>query len=834
MKRFLTHVAAGALALAVVLVAILPAQEQTSDRASELTLPWDEFKKLVRLDEDEIVLSLETFEKMLRQTGVTTTPEHVMREGNVVLSREEFGNLVDRMQPPEAPEKKPPFDYLVTKALYAGKMEDDNTSFTGTFTVHVLKKDAYLRVPLLPQSVALSDARVDGKSALVLREGGYQSVVLAETGEHEISASFSVKSSLDAGPHKIDLAIQETPITLLRLEMPLTDIDVEIPQAQQILTSTGANRTVVSAVISPGHAISVRWRKKVAVPEKLPPKLYAEAYHLVSIEDDALKVDSDVSYTILHSEVDAVRLAIPDNMNVLSVSGEGVGEWQEARQENQRVILVPFTYGQKGQAIVRILSEIPPSESGMASIFSGIRVLDTVRETGFIGVQLSTSAEVVVAESPGLEPVAVQKLPPRLIHKSAKPLMFGFKYLKHPYGLVLDIKKHEKITVPVAAINSANLVTLCTEDGKVVHRLLYQIRNSAKQFLEIQLPRQADVWTVFVDDQPVESSVNSQGTLLVPLIRSRTVNNQLEAFAVEVIYCLVEDPFSWLGWRRASLPAVDLLVSQLMWSVYLPYDYSYHYFSGTLEKEELIRGLNLLAGAKREYDESFMRAFSQLAPAAPEDRRRAVRESITKEKDYKSSFRNIPAQEEQLTDQLSAELEFAGRLEGLAGQEIPQATIRGDYGTGVLPIQIQIPTGGQVYRFARTIVRPEDALAMSVLYSRSWVGRALAWLILIVIALLLYVNRRRLSGLKSAWAAVGKFYRTHETGFGKCVRSAIVPFVMFGLLIVSLPFSRFLVLVFFLLFWVSTGYQVILYRRKRARAKAEALARRATEDSSRE
>jgi hypothetical protein len=269
-----------------------------------------------------------------------------------------------------------------------------------------------------------------------------------------------------------------------------------------------------------------------------------------------------------------------------------------------------------------------------------------------------------------------------------------------------------------------------------------------------------------------------------------------------------------------------------MWSIYLPYDYSYHYFSSTLEKEELIRGLNLFAGSKRAYDESFARAFSQLAPSAPEDRRKAVRESISKEKDYKSSFRNIPAQEEQLTDQLGAELEFAGRLEGLAGQEVPQSAIRGGYGAGVLPIQIQIPTGGQVYRFARTIVRSEDGLTVSVLYSRSWVGRTLTWIIVIAVVLLVYLNRRRLARLRPAWTAIVGICHRHDAGLRKCARSAIVPFVMFGLLVVSLPFSRFLVLLFFLLFWVTTAYQVILYRRKRSRAKAEAQTRNALEDSS--
>ncbi|MCK4774821.1 MAG: hypothetical protein KAT30_08540, partial [Candidatus Krumholzibacteria bacterium] len=354
--------------------------------------------------------------------------------------------------------------------------------------------------------------------------------------------------------------------------------------------------------------------------------------------------------------VDAVRLVIPDNMNVLTVTGEGVGEWQETTQEDQRILLIPFTYGKKGAATVTVTTEATFSESGLANAFSGIRTLDTVRETGFIGIELATSAEVIVTENDGLEKVVVQKLPRLLINKSARPLIMGFKYLKHPYSLVFDIKKHEKIAVPVATINNASVVTLFTEDGKIVHRVVYQIRNSAKQFLEIQVPEKADVWSVFVGNQPVESSMNGKGKLLVPLIRSRSVDNRLDTFPVEVIYCMVQDKFAPFGLQESTLPAVDLLISQLLWSVYLPNDYAYLYFESTLEKEELIRGVNVFTNTRRQYDGDKMKELRLDQELGKEERKKAY-----KGDDYQSYFRNVPLEADELSSQMDAELEFGGR-----------------------------------------------------------------------------------------------------------------------------------------------------------------------------
>lgn len=797
--------------------------DEDTNKKSQLTVPWDEFKQLLHLDEDEIVLPLETFQKLLAQTGVKITPAYTLKEGNVVLTRTEFKKLVDQMKPPVGVEAQPPFDYLITKAIYSGKMGENNTAFIGTFNVYVLKKGVYLKIPLLPHSIALEDVKVGGKQALVVSEGGYHKIVLSKPGEYVVGASFSLKSSIKKGPHKVDLAIQQTPITLLRLEIPLKNIDVEIPQAQQVLTSLRGNTTIVSAVIATGRTISVRWRKKVAVTEKIPPKLYSEVYHLISIEDDALKINSDINYNILHSEVDAVRLIIPEDMNLLTVSGEGVGEWQEVVQKGQRLILIPFTYGKKGAVTVSITAETALSETGLGNAFSGIRVLDTVREIGFIGIELNTSAEVIATESEGLEKVPVQKLPPSLYNKSVKPLILGFKYLKHPYSLVLDVKKHEKIAVPIATINSGSVVTLFTEDGKVVHRLVYQIRNSAKQFLEIQLPEKADVWSVMVGNEPVESSINAQGKLLVPLIRSRSVNNRLDTFPVEVIYCLVEERFSMLGLRKSSLPAVDLLISQLMWSVYLPNDYGYIYFESTLEKEEIIRGLNVFAGAQRRYDEKAMKEVYKSSEMESGEIRRDKLKKVYKGKDYRSKFRNVPLQEEQISSQVDAELGFSGRLEGLTQQGAPPAVVPAG-ATGILPIQIQVPTGGQVYRFAKTIIKPEDPLTFSVTYTQLWIVKIVKWLIFVFIILILYLNKKRLTilwhRLKDKRSALVNWYKRHESTIKKYAQSIITPFVLFGLFIVFRPVSRLLTLLVFFLFGVSVVYQISLYWKRRSQPKS--------------
>ena len=579
-------------------------------------------------------------------------------------------------------------------------------------------------------------------------------------------------------------------------------------------------------MIAPTHAVSVQWRKQIAVTEKIPPKLYSELFHLISLEDDALKMNSDVTINVLHSEVDGVRLQVPEQVNILSVTGEGVGDWQETEQQGERVLIVPFTYGKKGAVHLNIRSEKTFSEENTV-LFSGLRVLESVRENGFIGVELNTSAEVNLENAEGVEKIPVQKLPQHLASKSAKPLILGFKYLKHPYSFVLQIEKHEKIAVPVATIQSANAVTLFTEDGKEVLRLVYQVRNSAKQFLEIKLPENADVWSVFVADNPVEASISRDGHLLVPLIRSRSVNNRLETFSIEVIFARVHDRFALLKWLPAELPAVDLLVSQIMWSVYLPNDYHYLYFQSTLEKEEMIRGLNVLRPSKRLYDEEAANEVYQMKEMESRAASKDEMKKVYKGKEAMSRFRNVPMEEDQVAVQMDAELGFSGRMDDLAQQVMPQAAVSGAGGrsTGVLPIQIKIPTSGQVYRFAKTIVNPEDPLTMQVLYARSGLLLFFRWILILLILLIIWLLRkfvwRLLKSIAAGLSAVIGYVRQHWAVVRVAWNARITPFVLAGLTILFFGVFRWLAYLMLFLLWINGVAKILQHFQARREKKLE-------------
>jgi hypothetical protein len=176
---------------------------------------------------------------------------------------------------------------------------------------------------------------------------------------------------------------------------------------------------------------------------------------------------------------------------------------------------------------------------------------------------------------------------------------------------------------------------------------------------------------------------------------------------------------------------------------------------------------------------------------------------------------------EEVSRQMQAEMEFSSRIESLAEDlpkvlEMPATVLR----TGVLPIQIRIPTGGQVYRFARTIIREDDPLTMSVAYSANWAIGLAKWILLAVALLILFLCRRMLSRAARGIVAKARAMRgtvgRQEGAIKGIARSVATPIVLLGLVILFWSVSGPLTAFFFFFLWVSLIYQFVLWRRRKA------------------
>jgi hypothetical protein len=110
------------------------------------------------------------------------------------------------------------------------------------------------------------------------------------------------------------------------------------------------------------------------------------------------------------------------------------------------------------------------------------------------------------------------------------------------------------------------------------------IRNNARQYLEVLLPAgTSNIWSAFVAGQPVRPSVRD-GKLLLPLERSGADGAPV---SVELTYVSGGRFPRRHGQVRFETPAVDVPLKNARWDLYLPPDYAYRSFAGSMRQEQL-------------------------------------------------------------------------------------------------------------------------------------------------------------------------------------------------------------------------------------------------------
>lgn len=106
-------------------------------------------------------------------------------------------------------------------------------------------------------------------------------------------------------------------------------------------------------------------------------------------------------------------------------------------------------------------------------------------------------------------------------------------------------------------------------DGKELVQARYAIRNNQRNFVKVTLPAGATVWSVTLAGKPVRPGQSPDGSLLLPLEKSRG-SDDAPAFAVEILYLTKATAWEEKGREKVTLPALDLPISRTGLLLYYP------------------------------------------------------------------------------------------------------------------------------------------------------------------------------------------------------------------------------------------------------------------------
>jgi hypothetical protein len=338
------------------------------------------------------------------------------------------------------------------------------------------------------------------------------------------------------------------------------------------IAEVGGKTKLEALIAKPEEGVTLRWWQQ-ALPDAVKKqqqrkqaRLYARTYGLLSVAKTGQELFLTYRYTLVQAPQERFLLRVPKGLQIRNVRALGLRDYS----------VQPDPKGD-GQILDVLLSE-PVTERYEISILAELRnggdfslllpePLGVQREQGFLGIE-SVGNEEIHVEAKGASSIDVQELPAEIIRGTTRPLLHAFRYTRRPASWKLQVKRYPSISLPASIIDRAEYLQVVNETGQSWVQAAYRVRNSFKQFMAIQLPKGALLRSAFVDSRPVKPAKDAAGRVLIPLKRSGQAASR--AFSVEVVYSLPLSPLRSYRSYRYDIPRVDLWISMLSWSLYLP------------------------------------------------------------------------------------------------------------------------------------------------------------------------------------------------------------------------------------------------------------------------
>ncbi len=511
----------------------------------------------------------------------------------VVVPWEDFRKILEEIRrgDPVDPPPPPPVDYALSgcdvRAEVARDQEQVRVSLQ--FSAQVLQPKRWVEIPVIAEGVALSSFSIDGRPANVYRKDGHHRVALKGEGRHLLSLEYLAPVVEGRGTRSASLTFPGAPVITLDLVVPRPGIDVNIGGAVIRSIERGTDRTRVRAALQHTSGSSVTWFRQVELGEK-ETKVFGEVRTLLSVGEGALRGTSSAVYTVHGRGVDAFRLSLPADLRVLDVSAEGIRDWSVAEPNGDpgadRDLLVRLNYRAQGAYAFQISFEKDLAE-GKDTRVPDVVLREVIRDKGFIAIAADTNVEVEPAgDLANAAPVDPAELPPDLVSRAGQPILYGFKYLRHPVDVSLKITRHEDLSVKRTIVESARMFTYLSPEGKLITSARYTVKNNRKQYLELTLPADAEGWGAYLVDRPVKAARDEAGRVLIPLKKtSAAMNGDPAPFDVELVYFQRLPVRGW-GRHRLSGPVLDVDALEVQWHLFLPRDRRYWGFDGNLHLDE--------------------------------------------------------------------------------------------------------------------------------------------------------------------------------------------------------------------------------------------------------
>jgi len=436
------------------------------------------------------------------------------KEGQgVFLSYSEFDKLWRSAQGKPADVDKRPFDYLISRAKFDGKISGKLGVMNLELTVDVLA-DGWVQVPIGLGEVAVEKVSIkdsaDAKAKPLLRvENGQYHVLIKGKGRYVLSVDFVRQLKIKTGLHILDYKMPPSAMSTIELLIYEENMKVGVKPLLAATTTQvevdGKKATKLQAFLSDSKSVELSWKPTTEAAAELEPVIVCKQNQHINVGEAIISYNANLEYTIHRGGVDEFTVQLPGDFRVTEVSGANIAKWDVEKQNGAasaaQVLKVKLFSPQKNHYSLNVRMERFLQEAEARIDLVGIVTRQALRRSGIIGITHSSRRVVHLENEKNLGRVETGRLPSNIRNSKG---VTAWYFNTSDYGGKLAIET----AVPRISVNQKWIVGVDTDRSYLAGKIRYNIERTGIFEFEMEMPKGWDVQTVgpksIVDDFQVK------------------------------------------------------------------------------------------------------------------------------------------------------------------------------------------------------------------------------------------------------------------------------------------------------------------------------------------
>lgn len=417
--------------------------------------------------------------QFVEQDGITQVSASIPMTSSVLISWRTPGNR----------------SHALSRAHYRGELKANALLWRADYQVEVFTGEL-ITLPLLADTVTLSDIRIDNEPAMILVEEGYFATVLQGRGLHQVSIDFQVPVQQHEGPPQAYLQIPRVPVSQFDLILPGRKELVVEPQAN-IVTTEYEDRVEARLFMPMTDTLTFSWLD--AIPEDMRTEVRSNAslYHSLYAEEGVLHGRADIVYEITHGETNLLEIEIPKNAQVNRIDAPGVSDWSVSASDDAdyNLITVFLDREVKNDYVISVSYELLLGSGAQAAepvAVPLLRAAQVHRQRGMVALLVGPELTLEPVSEDQLSGVGENQLPALVRNQLQQTVAHTYKYIDPAAQLVVKAVAPER----QQGIFDAQVDTLISI-GEVSLRgsatIEINVKSGSLLALQLQLPNDLNV-----------------------------------------------------------------------------------------------------------------------------------------------------------------------------------------------------------------------------------------------------------------------------------------------------------------------------------------------------